>query len=223
MYGSTSIGGGSMSEAMSFFEKIMGNVTDGVNSCILGRIEKFNASTMKADISPLVKVRFKDGTLEDQSLLIDVPVSFLKAGPFVIRPPYKVGDMVVVVFADRDIENTLISGAKSEPNSLRQHSLDDAIVVGSLMPFNITLPGAHSDDLIIAKDDFSSKVVLKENGDIIIQGNNVFLGSDSALEGVPLGDTLKAWLDEHTHPAPGGETGSPSSNSPDPSQVVKTI
>lgn len=208
-----------MDDAMEFMKNLSGNITGGINNCMMGKIEKFNGETMKADIIPLVRVKNKAGEIEEISMLIEVPVSFVKAGPFVIRPPYKKGDIVVVLFADSDIENTLLSGDVSNPNSTRKHSLDDAIAIGGIMPFTTTLPGEHLDDLIIAKDDFSTKIVIKENGEIIIQGGKVYLGDENAIEGVPLGDTLKAWLDSHTHP----NVGAPTSPSPEPSKVVKTI
>lgn len=214
---------------MEFMNNLSGNIAEGINNCMMGKIESFDGEKMKADVVPLLNVKNKSGEIEEMSMLIEVPVSFLKAGPFVIRPPYKPGDIVLVVFADGDIENILLSGDKANPNSTRKHSLDDAIVVGSIMPFTTELPGEHLDDLIIAKDDFSTKLVLKENGEIIVQGGKVYLGDETAFEGVPLGDTLKDWLDSHTHPHswtdPGGSgsTSPPSAPSPEPSKVVKTI
>ena len=204
---------------MEFMNNLSGNITGGINSSMLAKIEKFDGVTMKADLIPLVKIKNKAGIIEEVSMLIEVPVSFIKAGPFIIRPPYKPGDIVIVVFADSDIDNVLLSGDVSSPNSSRKHSLDDAIVVGSIMPYTVTLPGEHLNDLIIANEDFSTKLVLKESGEIIIQGGKVFLGNETAVEGVPLGDTLKTWLDSHTHPT----VGKPTSESPEPSKVVKTI
>ena len=203
---------------MDFFNKLSGSLVNEINSCMLGRIETFDASKMKANVVPLVKN--KDG---NKPMLIEVPVSFIKAGPFLIRPPYKKGDIVLVVFADEDIDNVLLSGNISEPNSTRKHSLDDAIIVGGIMPFTQTLPNEHIEDLVIAKDDFTTKIVVKEDGEIIIQGGKVYLGSEDAEEGIPLGDKLKQWLDNHTHPYDGGETQSPSSPSPEPSRVVRTV
>lgn len=197
-----------------FFNMLSGNLTGQINSCMLGKIEKFDPTTMKAQVVPLVK---------DKPMLIEVPVSFMKAGPFIIRPPYKRGDMVLIVFADADIDNILLTGDVSEPNTNRGHSMDDAIVVGGIMPFTGSLPGEHAEDLIIAKSDLSAKIVISQEGNITIQGGKVFLGSDTAAEGIPLGDTLKEWLDTHTHTAPMGETSSPLSASPSPSQVVKTV
>lgn len=156
---------------MNFFNKLSEQLTSNINSCTIGRIEKFDVKKMKAEVTPLVKYKNKDGTMEKRPLLIEVPVSFLKAGSFIIRPPYKVGDIVLIIFADNDIENALLSGNISEPNSARVHSLDDAIIVGGIMPFIKELPKEHEKDLIIAKDDFSSKIVIKEDGEILIESD----------------------------------------------------
>ena len=167
---------------MEFFSRLANQITNSINNCMLGRIEKFDAAKMKAEVSPLVKHRNKDGSTEERPLLIEVPVSFLKAGPFIIRPPYKPGDMVLIVFADEDIENVLLSGDISEPNSTRVHSLDDAIVVGAVMPFTKELPGEHIDDLIIAKDDFTTKIVIKDNGDIEVKGNYIKIDASNDID-----------------------------------------
>lgn len=158
-----------MDNAMNFMRKLGESIINGINSSMLGKIESFDSSTMKADVSPLVNSVNKAGESQSMPLLVQVPVSFLKAGPFIIRPPYKPGDIVLVVFADSDIDNALLSGSVSTPNSTRKHSLDDAIVVGSIMPYTVSLPSEHADDLVIGTDDFKSKIVLSENGNIIIE------------------------------------------------------
>lgn len=167
---------------MEFMKNLSGNIAGGINNCMMAKIESFDATTMKADVIPLVRIRNKEGNIENGSMLIEVPVSFLKAGPFLIRPPYKPGDIVVVLFADSDIENVLLSGDISNPNSTRKHSLDDAIVIGSIMPYTISLPSDHKNDLVIAKNDFSSKIVIKEDGGIDIISNEVItLESDKGI------------------------------------------
>lgn len=46
----------------------------------------------------------------------------------------------------------------------------------------------------------AARIRLKPNGDCIIESTtNIKLGSDSASEGIPLGDSLKSYLDNHKH------------------------
>lgn len=153
--------------ANNYINNLLNGVISNINSCLIARIERFDGRKMKADLVPLIK----NSDNEEVSMLIEVPVAMVKAGGFVIRPPYKRGDIVVVVFADRDIDNVLLSGKVSNLNSTRKHSLDDAIVIGSISPFTENLPSTHSNDLIIAKEDLSSKIVLKQDGGIEIKSN----------------------------------------------------
>lgn len=98
-----------------------------------------------------------------------------------------------------------------------------------------TLPPANDKDLYKKQIDedmyieynkktkiFNMKVegveIEVNKGTVNVKAEEVIIG-DGAVEGVPLGDTLKAWLDNHTHP----NTGSPTSESPAPSKKVKTI
>lgn len=214
-----------MESANDFFSNLKGSMSDQTNSAMVARVERFDASTMMADVLPLVNT--ENG--EIPGMLLDIPVSLLRAGGFIIRPPYKEGDIVLVVFVDRDMDNFLKSGKQSKPETNRTHSLDDAVVVGSVMPFTDSLPGGHANDLVIGTENLSSKIVVQRNGNIIIEGGNVFLGGEAAIEGVPRGDTLKDWLDNHTHSyswsssGGSGNTGAPNGSSPKPSSVVKTL
>lgn len=146
----------------------------GIRTCNLGKIEKYDHKKMKAEVQLLVKQSYKDGEEEEVSLLIEVPVALVKAGPFIIRPPYKKGDIVLIGFADTDIENAIMTGEIQGPNSDKAFSVDDAIVIHGINVWNNDLPDEHSKDLVIAKDDFTSKIVMKENGDIdIVAAGNV--------------------------------------------------
>lgn len=167
-----------MDSAHKFFNSLKGNLSEQTNSAMVGRIERFDASKMKADVLPLI--RSKNGA--KPSMLIGVPVSMLRAGGFVIRPPYKKGDIVLVVFVDRDMDNFMLSGRQSTPETNRTHSLDDAVVVGSVMPFTESLPSGHSNDLVIGTENFSSKIVMQPDGNIVIDGKSVTIKGSGRTE-----------------------------------------
>ena len=86
-----------MDSAHEFFNGLKGNLSEQTNSAMVGRIERFDASKMKADVLPLI--RSKSGA--NPSMLVGVPVSMLRAGGFVIRPPYKKGDIVLVLSSNK--------------------------------------------------------------------------------------------------------------------------
>lgn len=198
-----------MSEAANFFNNFKNNLVGGLNTCAIGKIQTFDPKLMKADIL----------VLPDESLIKSVPVATLQTSDFLVRIPYKKDDHVLVVFAQRDIEGIMYNASDTTERML---SLDDAIVIGGINLFTNNLPETNANDIVIGKKDLSSKVVIGANGDITIESaGNVKLGSANASEGVPLGDQLKTWLDNHTHPTPNGTSGAPNSASPTPSQGVK--
>ena len=201
-----------MDIATDFFNGFKDGMVGGIKVCKVGEIIDFDPTRMSASVNI-----FNKGQGGDYSPLINVPVSFIKAGDFFIRPPYKAKDKVIVVFADSDIDNILISGSKSDSNSTRTHDIADAIIVSSFNSFNVELPSDNVEDLLISNKEGTTKVILKADGDVVIEGKNILLG-ENASEGVPLGDSLKSWLDSHTH----AELNSPpTSSSPGTSEVVK--
>lgn len=76
-----------------------------------------------------------------------------------------------------------------------------------------------------------SELATVEADTVVVDSGNILLGA-GAEEGVPLGNTLKEWLDGHQHDfnyswgssagSSSGTTTSPTSDSPDPSSVTKT-
>lgn len=206
-------------------EKIVENMLDqeldDLHTAAPARIEKYDSIRMVAEVTLMYKNR------EMQlSPIIEAPVSLLKAGSFIIRPPYKVGDIVLVVFSERSLDY-ILQEAPQDTKSRARHRLDDAIIVSGLkIDSQADLPEEHSEDLLIMNTESSSKAVLTKDGDIILEGNNIFLG-DGASEGVPLGDSLKSYLDSHTHYYTWGDSGgagytdAPLQSAPNPSDKVK--
>lgn len=64
-------------------------------------------------------------------------------------------------------------------------------------------------------------VTLDPDGPAVVASPDLRLGGPEAEEGVPLGVSLKDWLDSHVHTHPEGPTGPPTSPSPEPSERVK--
>ncbi len=247
-----------MSDGISFLEGLIEERLAHLHTAMPARVESFDPVKMRATVQPLFRRKFKGQGAIRMPLLLDVPVAFIRAGGFVIRPPFRKGDIVLVVFSERAIDNVIYAGEEADPGINRKHALDDAIVVGGLLPsvakqedgtaVELGLPDTNAADLVLGKEDFTSVLVMNssgdieaanaggsvkleaETGDVIINNTgNVYLGGPAANEGVPLGDTLKEWLDNHTHhytwgdTAGSGTTNPPDTLSPSPSQRVKTV
>jgi hypothetical protein len=190
---------------------------DDLHTAAPAKIESYDSKRMVCSVTLLYKNK-----TEQIAPIIEVPVSFMKAGPFIIRPPYKKGDIVLVVFSERSLDYIL----QATPQDAKtgdgvRHRIDDAIVVhGIKLDSEPDLPAEHASDLLIMNTQGTAKVVLTADDKVIFEGVEICLGSGAA-EGVPLGTSLKQWLDSHTHVT--GGLGVPNSQSPEPSSKVKVI
>ncbi|RYI25205.1 hypothetical protein EVU96_24890 [Bacillus infantis] len=150
-----------MSEIHRYFERKQDDLLKGMHVCSLCRIEKVDLSLMKADVVPLFE--------EDLPIIKNVPIAAQQTDDFIIRVPYKKGDIVLAVFSQRDIDSIMYGGGES---SVRMMAIDDAIIVGGINLFTKPLPIENSEDLVISKKDFSTKLVLTKSGDILFQAAN---------------------------------------------------
>ena len=207
-------------EGTKFIERYIFNRLNDLNCCIPATVESIDKQTSKINAKPLLKA-YVDGQLTELPVLIDIPLFQFMTSNFIIRTPVNAGDYVLLIFADYDMQNLVLTGELRDPNTDDIHALNDAIAIPlGLNPFNNNLPAENENDLVIAQKDYTSKIVIKQNGDITVETDgSIFLGSDSATQGVPLGTSLKTWLDGHVHSSSGA--GSPTTNSPDPSTKVK--
>ncbi|MFT9493426.1 Gp138 family membrane-puncturing spike protein [Anaerosolibacter sp.] len=168
-----------MSNASKFFDKVMNQFSDGLHTCVIAKIESYDPVKMKASVQPLNKVNY-NGKLQSLPLIPNVPVSFIKAGNFFIRPPYQKGDLVLVAFAEHDIDYIMLTGNEESSNSQRKHSIDDAIVINGIMPFSQSMPSENANDLLIAKSDMTIKIIIGDNGiEVSTVEKDINLSTDS--------------------------------------------
>jgi hypothetical protein len=155
-----------MKEAADFFAKFMDGIVSGLNTCLLAEIVSYDAEAMTADVE----------TLPDRDLIPSVPIAAQRAGGFVVRVPYAKGDIVMVVFAQRDIEAIMHGEGDATERKL---ALDDALIVGGVSPFTKPLPAANSSDLVIGLEDMTAKLVLTSAGmvQIVAPGGITLQGS----------------------------------------------
>lgn len=149
-------------EVERYFERQKKNTADNLYTCTIAEIIKVELKYMRADIKLLTG---------DENMIMQVPIAPQQTGEFIIRIPYKVGDNVVVMFAQSDIAPFLFGGGASSEG---QHTIDDAIIVGGIRSFNELLLdefAEYEEDFVIAKRDFSARIIIKENSEILIESD----------------------------------------------------
>ena len=107
-------------------------VVDGkvqaVNTALPGAIVRFPSSG-KAEVQPLIKLKFADGTIITPPVISNVIVIQPRtaAGGFTV--PVAVGDPVLLVFSQWSIDRWASEGGLVEAGDARHHSMSDAFAI----------------------------------------------------------------------------------------------
>lgn len=141
-----------MAKDTKFLDAFARQIKLSIHTMAPAKVVKYDENKQRADIQLLFMTVYADGTKEPYRLLEDVPVMFQrfklnKGQPFtaiingvtqtvqieqdlVYTPFLRAGDIVVVGFAERALDN--LTNKPFDPEFHRTHSVQDAIVLGVL-------------------------------------------------------------------------------------------
>lgn len=195
-------------EGTKYIDSLKDKLLDDIYSCLPAKITKVY-SVNKIDAQPLFTV---SGNKLPQ--VVQVPLLFMGNDNSIISIESKVGDYVLLLVADYDIDNLVIDGKNKEVNTQGKHNINDCFALPfSFTPFNSTKNQVN-------------KISINTSGDVTIESSNLIKLGEGATEGVALGDSLKSWLDSHSHSyswndvGGSGTTDPPASSSPATSNKV---
>lgn len=183
-----------------------------------GKVTAYDAATNTAVVQPSIKhTLFKtDGSrvFEEMPEIPFVPVMFPRVGDFVLSLPVVPGTPVLLLFLDCSHAEWRESGQVSEPADARRHSIGWPVAFVGLLPD--TQPMSSDPTDVAART--AGMVLGRHGGDARIEiGSDIKLGK-GATDFVALAskiedelDSLRTWLNSHTHPTAG--LGSPSTPS----------
>jgi hypothetical protein len=134
-----------------------------VNVCLPGRIKSYSASTRKAEVEPLVKERYADGTVLTLPVITGVPVVMPATSSSGLILPVGDGDPCLILFAQRSIDRWLTNGGVQESADKRMHAMSDAIAIVGLFPFSDSPETADAADGVKLHND--GEVVVASSGD----------------------------------------------------------
>jgi len=117
--------------------------------CLPGKIESYNPADGTATVKPTISRRFRgDANVIEYPVIPKVPIVQPRTAKARINFPIESGDLVLIVFSDRSLENWIQSAgdAPREAKDLRRHDLSDAFAIlggyPSLVPAPPKFPGA---------------------------------------------------------------------------------
>lgn len=148
--------------ANNFFEDFKKNIAGETNVCKMAKVVKFYPETMKVDVMPLPS--------EDNSMIINVPVATVRSKNFLIYYPLEVDDVVILIFADNDIDNILLGEDSIETE--RGHDISDCICIGGITLLNDNLEVDEKDALVMQNISNTASISIKKDGDIKIKTKN---------------------------------------------------
>ena len=164
------------------------------------------------DAKPLINRVDPDGAAFELPTLPEVPVMFPSGGGAIVSFPVEVGDIVLLVFSMRSIDELLASDGQlpQTPFSKRKHSLSDAIAIPGLLT-SITSPEIDLEVLSLRNGigETESEIKIQKDGKIVINAATAVEIGEGATEHLILGDAFKTYFDTHTHPTGVGPSGPP--------------
>jgi hypothetical protein len=142
----------------------------GVHVALPGQIEKYDRATHKAEVKPLLKKRYTDGTSAELPVIVNVPVVWPRTSEFELSAPLARGDGVLLVFAERSLDAWLAKGGVIAPPDGRKFDLSDAIAIPGLYSFKADALTGDDDGFSLRYKDAS--IVIGDDGTVDINDGN---------------------------------------------------
>lgn len=135
--------------------------------------------------------QYRSGEVFKRAEISNIPVLFPSSSEGIMSFPLKVGDPVLLVFAQEDVDTFLQEGLIDEaPRTFRKFSLSDTIAIPCLHPTNSDIK-AHKDNFQITFNDFTLSV--KPSGDTSLTTNGkVQVNTESSSEWTTEGYTVRS-------------------------------
>lgn len=115
--------------------KMVRNALSEVHTAIPAKIQKYDYKTHKAEVKPVIRRKLASGEILEIPVITGVPVMFQRSDNFIMHYPIKQGDYVLLIFAERSLDNWLSDGVENAPDDIRRFHISDAIAIPGIAPF----------------------------------------------------------------------------------------
>lgn len=160
---------------MSDFNDVLREAIDAriseVHVALPARVESYDPATQKASVTPLLKKKLRSGAEFSLGVIDGVPVIMPRSSLGSLTFPISRGDTVLLVFAERAIDNWLSLGGEQPPGDPRKYDLSDAIAIPGLFPFNV--PGKGSSSKVLLECNNAAKLSLSKDSKVALGAGTV--------------------------------------------------
>ena len=193
----------------SILDQERDNSYSGFNCVRVGTIVSFDPDTQTVSVALVNTAQVfnqgvVNGTVPQNPALIsypvlpNVPAFVLYGGTAYIGMPIAAGDSCIVLFSDRDLDPWVTNGTTgAPPNSLRMHSISDAIALVGIRPSANPIKPLPSDGehITIANASGSLREIIDQQFTVIAQ---LMMQIDGLM------DTLENWTNTDSTTPDGG-------------------
>ena len=168
-------------------QHVIVNALSSVHTAFPAQIEKYDFTTAKADVKPLISATYPDGSTMELPVIPNVPVVWPRTSLGSISFPLQRGDGCLVICSERSIDDWLLLGGKNAPTDPRMFDLNDAIAIPGLYSFASQTKISGSDKFEIHYNE--QQVTIDKEGNIEIGGTPL-----QTLMTKGYSDALKSWF-----------------------------
>ena len=136
------------------------------------RVVRYDASRQMVSVDVVQPEAMPDGEIVLQPVIVEVPVSWPRAGGAHLTFPINQGDTGLIVFADRDIGAWVSEGATGAPDSKRTHSLTDAVFVPGIQGGGVS---ANANDVELQYR--GSTIHIRQSGQVEVNAPTVVVSA----------------------------------------------
>lgn len=161
----------SSSTHINALQFMMERVVNRMSTCTLGQVQKVSntpgevTSVGTVDILPLVNLLDGYGQATQHQIVHGMPYFRFAGGQNAVLLDPQVGDIGLVIFADRDISSVKSNAAQSNPGSKRRFDMADGIYIGiCLAQPNPNQFIAFTNNGITIQDKNGNKIVMSSSG-----------------------------------------------------------
>lgn len=154
-----------------------------INKVSIGFIVDFDHTKLSASVQVGVETKLNDGrVLSPPPIIENVPVLFQNTATMSMTFKISKGDTVLLLFFDKNVENFLLNGNIAPPAGNELHSINQAVCIPNIMPFNRPSPMANNEDTVIKTK--GNVFRQKPNGETEIEALKVHITSpDTFING----------------------------------------
>ena len=103
-----------------------------LNTCLPAVVVTVH-DNLRVDVQPLLKNLYRDGTVQDRAVILNVPLMAVGTSRTLIKVPLQKGDIVLCIFSQRGLDNFKAgNGDAQAPSDFRYMDKRDAIAIPGL-------------------------------------------------------------------------------------------